>query len=251
MPIRLSSIRFAPTFLPTLAAICALCLTLYFGHWQQGRAGDKRVLQAEFEIRAGQPPIVLGAGIGDPIALRYARATARGEWVASEQIFLDNKFDDATVGFHVITPLKIEGTNRYVLVNRGWVARSAGSPTPPAIPVPAGGVAVAGVLTLPSSRFLELAESTIQGNVWQNLTVERYRQLRGHDVLPLVLLAATAETPLKPVSERPDARAEKHVEYMLTWYSLAATVVVLWVALNVKLERGLPQSRNASEGNEG
>ena len=250
MPSRRSGIRFAPTLLPTLAALCALSLTLFLGHWQQGRAAGKQALQTEFETRVVAPPIALGAAIGDPLALRYSRATVRGEWLAKGQIFVDNKFDHATVGFQVITPLKIAGTDRYVLVNRGWVARIAGSPTPPAIGVPPGTVDVEGMLTLPSTQFLELAQTTIQGSVWQNLTVERYRRASGLEVLPLVLLAKTSWPPLKPVSENPDARAGKHLEYMLTWYSLAATVVVLWLVLNVKTESALPQEPSASDGSE-
>jgi cytochrome oxidase assembly protein ShyY1 len=50
-----------------------------------------------------------------------------------------------------------------------------------------------------------------------------------------VLLAQDAPPPLEQVAERPDARADKHIEYMLTWYSLAATVIVLWLVLNTKL----------------
>ena len=248
MLLRLSAIRFEPSLVPTLAAFCVLSLTLYLGHWQQGRAAEKQAMQIEFERRTAAMPVLLGAAISDPNVFRYARAIARGEWVASGQIFLDNKFHNEAVGFHVITPLKIAGTDRYVLVNRGWVARGAGFPAPPAIPVPAGSVEVEGVLMLPGTRFLELAQTTVQGNVWQNLTIERYRAASKLDVLPLVLLAKTADMPLKPVAERPDARAEKHIEYMLTWYSLAATVVVLWVALNVKLERVLPLGPTNNQG---
>ncbi len=234
--------------MPTLAALCVLLLTLYLGHWQQGRAAEKQAMQTEFESRATASPVVLGTAIADPLALRYARAIARGEWLASGQIFLDNKFDNEAVGFHVLTPLKMAGIDRYVLVNRGWVARGAGFPAPPAIPVPTGSVEVEGVLMLPNTRFLELAQSTVQGRVWQNLTIERYRAASKLDVLPLVLVAKIADAPLKPIAERPDARAEKHVEYMLTWYSLAATVAVLWVALNVRLERVLPQGPIDNQG---
>lgn len=248
MQLRLSAIRFEPSLVPTLAALCMLSLTIYLGHWQQGRAAEKQAMQIEFERRTAALPVLLGTAISDPLAFKYARAIARGEWVAGGQIFLDNKFHNEAVGFHVITPLKITGTDRYVLVNRGWVARGATYPAPPAIPVPSESVEVEGVLMLPSTRFLELAQSTVQGNVWQNLTIERYRAASKLDVLPLVLLAKTADTPLKRVVERPDARAEKHTEYMLTWYSLAATVAVLWVALNVKLERGMPQRPTNNQG---
>lgn len=248
MLFRPSEIRFVPALVPTLAALCVFSLTLYLGHWQQARAAEKRLLQTEFEHRASAPQMVLGAAIADPLALRYTSVIARGEWLASGQIFLDNKFDNESVGFHVITPLKISGTDRYVLVNRGWVARGVGYPSPPSIPAQSGSVTVEGVLMLPSTRFLELTQTTVQGNVWQNLTIERYRAASNLDVLPLVLLAKMSDSPLKPVTERADARAEKHIEYMLTWYSLAATVAVLWVALNLKFERGLPQRPANSEG---
>ena len=234
--------------MPTVAALSALCLLLYLGHWQQGRAAEKRDLQTQFENRVAVTPVVLGDEISDPFALRYSRAHAIGEMSADEQFFIDNKFDHDAVGYHVITPLKLAGTNRYVLINRGWVARAASYPTPPSIPVPSGLVNVDGVLTLPSTRFLELNAATVQGNVWQNLTIERYRAASGRDVLPLVLLANTATSPLKPVTEQPNARAEKHIEYMLTWYSLAATVVALWVGLNLQRERALKHAPPINEG---
>lgn len=248
MLFRPSEIQFVPTLIPTLAALCVFSLTLYLGQWQQARAAEKRLLQAEFEHRTSVSPVLLGAAIADPLALRYTNAIARGEWLESGQIFLDNKFDNESVGFHVITPLKIIGTDRYILVNRGWVARGTGYPSPPSAPVPSGSVAADGMLMLPGTRFLELTQTTVQGNVWQNLTIERYRAASNLDVLPLVLLAKMAAPPLKPVLERPDAREEKHIEYMLTWYSLAVTVAVLWVALNLKFERGLPQRPANSEG---
>lgn len=248
MLFRLSEIRFTPTLVPTLAALGALGLLLYLGHWQQGRAAEKKDLQAQFENRIAAMPIVLGGEISDPLALRFSRASARGEWLAGEQFFIDNKFDHDAVGYHVVAPLKLAGTNRYVLINRGWVARAASYPTPPSIPVQSGLVNVDGVLTLPSTRFLELNAATVQGNVWQNLTVERYRAASGRDVLPLVLLANAAVAPLKPVTEQPNARAEKHVEYMLTWYSLAATVVALWIGLNVKRASAEKRAPPINEG---
>ena len=250
MPFRLPPIRFTPTFVPTLAAICALALTLYLGHWQQGRAAEKRAIQAEFESRAAAPPIVLGAAIRDPLAWRFARASARGVWVPDRQIFLDNKFDHDLVGYHVITPLKIDGTNRHLLVNRGWVARGTSYPIPPSVWVPPGPVTVEGVLSLPGTRFLELAPSTVQGSVWQNLTVERFREATRWDVLPLILLEKRTGAPLRPVSELADARVEKHVEYMLTWYSLAATVIALWVVLNVRIDQAVQSEASNRERNE-
>lgn len=233
MNLSLRSLRFNPTLVPTLAALAAVMLTGYLGHWQQERATEKRALQREFDARSRQSPVTLDAMSRDP-AMRYRPALAEGEWHASGQIFVDNQVMRDVAGYHVITPLKLQGSNSYVLVNRGWIARGSTYPVPPAADVPAGRVSVNGQLSLPSGRFLELSQQSVQGSVWQNLTIERYRNATQLDVLPFVLLAADARLPLKKITERPDARADKHLEYMLTWYSLAATVIALWVVLNTK-----------------
>ncbi|MBL8522938.1 MAG: SURF1 family protein [Betaproteobacteria bacterium] len=225
-------LRFTPAPLPSLAALVLVALTLYLGYWQQGRATEKRALQADFDSRREQLPVTIGSTTRAP-KLHYRRAVAEGVWHAEGQIFVDNKVEDGRVGYHVVAPLKLGDGNSYLLVNRGWVSRTGSYPQTPEVALPTGRVIVRGTLSVPSSRFLELSTQTVANRVWQNLTVERYRATTGLDVLPYVLLADEAEGPLKKVIEQPDARVEKHVEYMLTWYSLAVTVVIIWVATNL------------------
>jgi surfeit locus 1 family protein len=237
----MSSLTFHPRLIPTLAALCALAATLYLAAWQQGRASQKRALQAAYDQRSAMPPLVLsGAGADvqmDAQSARFRRAAVSGEWLASGQIFVDNKFEQNAVGYHVLTPLRIADTQRYVLVNRGWVSRGASYPLPPNVAVESGEVNVNGTITVPTSKFLELGQETVAGNVWQNVTIERFRAATKLDVLPVVLLASSAGTGLRAVTEQPDAGVAKHVEYMLTWYSLALTIAVLWIALNLKIRR--------------
>ena len=225
-------LRFTPTLIPTLAAMVAVMLTGYLGFWQQGRAAEKRGLQAEFDARAGEPQVKIGSDTRDP-TLRYRQGIAEGEWLASAQIYIDNKVNHELVGYHVITPLKLAGSDSYLLVNRGWIARAPTYPVPPIVEVASGPVKISGQLSVPTTRFFELSPQSIQGKVWQNLTPERYRDAMRLDVLPFVLLAAETVPALQTVSERPDARAIKHTEYMLTWYSLAVTVIGLWIGLNI------------------
>jgi surfeit locus 1 family protein len=244
MQIASREISFTPSLLPTLAALTAVVLTSYLAIWQQGRATEKRALQAEYSARTQAEPIVLSSSlekVKEPNEYRYRLTRARGEWQAAKQIFIDNKFSDSgAAGYHVITPLKIANSNSVVLVNRGWIARTASYPVPPEAKPSAGEVELQGQLTVPSKRFLELSANALQGNVWQNLTIERYQQAMKMDVLPWILLVSKISPPstgLALQSERPDAGVEKHVEYMLTWYSLAVTVVALWVCLNLRIRR--------------
>jgi len=239
------SLRFNPTLVPTLAALVAVALTGFLGHWQQERAAEKRALQREFDARNEQLPVMLDAGARDP-ALRYRQAVARGEWYLPGQIFVDNQVRHGVAGYHVITPMKLQGADTYVLVNRGWIARGPTYPVPPVAEVAGGQVQVAGQLSLPLARFLELSNESVQGSVWQNLTMERYRLAMHLDVLPFVLLAHDARPPLENITERPDAGADKHVEYMFTWYSLAATVIALWVVLNTKRAGAATEAENSA-----
>ena len=83
-------------------------------------------------------------------------------------------------------------------------------------------------------RFLELGPQVITGSVWQNLSIDRYRAASGERVLPVIVVADAAGAGLAAVRERPDTGIARHQEYALTWFSLAATTLVLWIVLNVR-----------------
>ena len=53
--------------------------------------------------------------------LRFYRVVAHGTYQPQYQLLIDNRVQDGRVGYYVITPLRIGGSNTLVLVNRGWV----------------------------------------------------------------------------------------------------------------------------------
>ncbi len=218
----------------TVAAALALALLLSLGRWQLNRAGEKEARQALHDARLAETPVVLTGSVPAAEPLMYRKVRAAGEWIAERQIFIDNQIRDGRAGFNVITPLRLEGRPDAVLVNRGWIARGADFPRAPAVDVPAGRVEVRGLATRPPARYRELSAETVSGNVWQNLSIERYAARSGLALLPVVVLADAPGAGLKPVVEKPDAGVARHHEYALTWFALAATVAVLWIALNLR-----------------
>ena len=217
-----------------MAAALFIALTVWLGRWQVDRGAEKAARQALFEARMVETPLTLTGSVPSPEPLMYRRVRAAGEWIAERQIFVDNQIRDARAGFHVVTPLRLEGTTDAVLVNRGWVARGPGYPQPPEVRVPTGRVEVTGVATRPPARYLELGRGSVIGDVWQNLSIERYRDHSGLAFLPIVILADTPAAGLAAVREKPDTGIAKHHEYALTWFSLAFTALVLWIALNLR-----------------
>ena len=106
----------------TLLAVAGIALTLALGQWQIGRAQYKEGLQARYDEQMRQPAVKLS---GQPMAqddVLLRRVEVRGEFVPKFTVFVDNRIYKHQPGFHVATPLRIAGSERYVLVNRGWVA---------------------------------------------------------------------------------------------------------------------------------
>jgi surfeit locus 1 family protein len=231
-------LSFHPRPITTAAAVAMLALLLSLGAWQGRRAEEKRLVQATLDARTVEPPVILTGAVPDAAPLLYRKVRARGEWVAQGQIFIDNRIHEGRAGFEVVTPLRIAGAAEAVLVDRGWVARdSAIYPRHPEAPVPAGPVEVAGTAIQPPAHVLELSSQTVDGDTWQNLSIERYAARSRMSLLPVVILADPPGAGLLAAHERPDAGVAKHVEYQLTWYALAATTFVLWAVLNVSRVR--------------
>jgi surfeit locus 1 family protein len=219
---------------PTLAAVALIAATLWLGRWQTHRAEEKEARQALFEARLRETPVQLTGSVPSAEPLLYRRVRASGEWIPEGQIYIDNQVRDGRAGFFVVTPLRLAPGGDAVLVNRGWIARSSDYPRPPAVAVPRGAVEVTGLATVPPRRVLELSGDTVAGDVWQNLSLERYRDARRINVLPVVVLADAPGVGLVPIREQPDAGVAKHREYALTWFSLAITTLALWIALNLR-----------------
>jgi surfeit locus 1 family protein len=232
--VRIGRLAFSPRLLPTVAAFAMIALTVSLGRWQAGRAEEKAALKSLLEARVAEAPLVLAGRVRSAQEVLFRRVLARGTFVPGGQIFIDNKVRGGRAGFHVIAPLALGDGGPVVLVNRGWVDRTAAYPSPPEVPVPAGEQAVEGLATVPPRRFVELSADTVSGSVWQNLSIERYAARTGRDVLPVVVLAAVPAPGLAAVEEKPDTGIAKHQEYALTWFSLAATVAALWVGLNLR-----------------
>lgn len=209
-------------------------LTFWLGNWQLDRAQEKRERQALFEARSHDTPVRLTGPVASAVPLLYRSVRVDGTWMPARQFYVDNRIHGGRAGFHVITPVAIEGSDAAVLVNRGWVARGPEYPRPPRVSSPEGRAEVAGMATRPPARVLELSGQTVAGDVWQNLHIERFAAHARMKLLPVVVLAEPAGEGLAPVREVPDAGVAKHVEYAFTWFALAATVTVLWIVLNVK-----------------
>ena len=227
--------RFRPAFLPGVAALAAIAFTVSLGNWQSRRAEEKLAFGRDLDAAAHRAVLALPSGPVDAHDYEFARVSAGGEYSARHTILLDNKVLRGIPGYHVLTPLKLAGSDMHVLVNRGWAAAGARRDSLPQIPTPAGTQTVEGIAVVPSSRILELDAKTEEGIVWQNLVIARYANWSGLKLQPVVLQQTSeAADGLARVWARPDTGADKHRGYAFQWYALAATILILYVALSYR-----------------
>ena len=237
--LRAGAWQFAPGLLPTLATAFFLVLTVWLGNWQVGRAESKHALQVRYDTAMREAPIHVGSAPLDRDSVLYRKLEVRGVFDPAHTILLDNRIYKGVAGYHVLTPLIIDGGTLAILVNRGWVAVGRSREQVPVPPTPAGQVRIEGMAVEPQSRYVELTHAVPQGRVWENLDFARYAAVTRLALQPVLLLQTSAQPDgLRRDWPRPDAGVSMHVGYAIQWYSLAATLVVLWLVLNVKRRRG-------------
>jgi surfeit locus 1 family protein len=216
-------------------ALSALAAAISLGNWQVRRAGEKLALQEKFDTRSQAAAIHIGPQLASPGAIDFSSAEARGEYLPRQTILLDNKILRGQVGYHVVTPLRIEGSAICVLVNRGWIAAGPRRDVLPQIATPSGIQTVEGIAVPPPRRYFELGPATTAGQVWENLVLDRYSAATGLQLQPFVLQETGAGNDgLVRIEERPDTGVNMHRGYAFQWYALAVLVVVLYIALNLK-----------------
>ena len=227
--------RLQPRLVTSLAAAAGIAVTLALANWQLNRAHEKEALAARLEALARDPAVTLPAAEVKAEDMLWRRVVVRGRFEPKHAVFLDNRIRRGVAGYHVVMPLAIGGGGRYVLVNRGWVAGTQDRSRLPQVRTPAGTVEITGLAVAPSKRFLELSTRIAEGQVWQNLTLERYRQAVPILLQPVVI---QQESPLDDGLARewdpPDLGIEKHYGYAFQWLALAITIMVFYLVTHVR-----------------
>lgn len=227
--------RFKPSLWGTLAALAGVCAGIALGQWQLGRAQQKVDLAQNLVRRTKEPAIQIAAAPIDGRALEYRAVEAHGQFQPRGMVLLDNRVHGGIVGYEVIMPLRLSGADMHVLVNRGWIAGTGDRGNLPQVPTPTGEVWIRGIAVVPGQRRFELSARTIEGAVWQNLTIERYRAHMQYAIQP-ILIEQTNETPdglLRQwsVSQRD---IDVHRSYALQWFSLALLVALTYLFLSLR-----------------
>lgn len=219
------------------AVLVALAILLGLGTWQLYRLQWKEALITEIAARQKAAPASLAgvermAKAGTDID--YLPATASGTFDhAHEQYFFAT--DEGKVGYHVYTPLRL-ADGRSVFVNRGFVPEALKDPSGRVTGQSEGVVTVTGLARarLEDKPSWVVPENEPQKKLyfWKDLhAMAADASIPPDRLVPFFIDAGSAPNPggwPKGGVTQLDL-PNNHLSYALTWYGLAAVLVVVSV----------------------
>jgi len=234
--------QFRPGWWPTLGMLIFTALFLRLGVWQWHRAGEKRALIAAMASGMHAPPLDLNAAVqrhrlADVAPYRHVRLA--GRYDAGHQVLLQSIVHHGQSGYDVLTPLHLAGTSEWVIVNRGWIGGGPKPPAAAALAVGAGPRRITGYWAPLPQPGLRLGDGR-QARGWPRpllypTMADLQRQL--HRPLLDNSVRLEARQPggyQRDWRVRPAIGPSRHISYMLQWFALAATVVIVWLVVNLR-----------------
>jgi surfeit locus 1 family protein len=224
-----------------LAALAGIVLTANLGFWQWGRGQQRTALHETMVARQNSAPVsldqLLAVREGDD-RLVHRPVVLRGQWLPERTVFLDNRQMNGAPGFYVVTPLRLEGSQAVILVQRGWAPRNfARRELLPPVQTPAGTVEVGGRLAPPPAKLYAF-DTEEKGPIRQNLDLARFRAETGLALLPLsVQQTGAASEGLLRQWPQAGSGAGKNYGYAFQWWGIAALIAILYVWFQLVLPR--------------
>jgi surfeit locus 1 family protein len=231
----------ASTYVAILGLLVFGAVFASLGAWQVRRADESRATLAQFAGGAAETALAeLPASLDG--AARFRRVELEGEYIAEQQFLLDNMLHEGAAGYHVLTPLRMRGSERRVLVNRGWVPVGDRRALPD-VGVDARPRTISGRLERLPRPGLRLGADGEGGPersvvVLQYPTAEALARRLGEPVYDYqVLLDADAPDGYVRDWQAPTLGPERHVAYAGQWFALAVGAAAAAVVIAVRTAR--------------
>ncbi|GAB4203153.1 MAG: SURF1 family protein [Tibeticola sp.] len=211
----------------TAAASIGIATTAALGFWQLSRAAQREALQAR-RVAAEALAELDASALSTPGTLDR-RVVVRGRWIALHTVYLDNRQMDGRAGFEVLTPLRLEGSNHVVVVQRGWVPRNFENRAAlPQVATPEGVVEVRGRISPSPPKLYEIGGAG-SGAIRQNLDIASFRLETGLPLLDVsIQQTGDDESGLLRHWATPASGADRNYGYAFQWFGLSALIFLLY-----------------------
>jgi surfeit locus 1 family protein len=219
-------------------ALVGIAALASLGTWQLQRKAWKEEILARIEQRTQAAPVSFEAAIAEAqrsADVEYRRVRVRGRFRHEDERHFYAPDQRLGPGLHVYTPLETtDGT--VVFVNRGFVPEALRDPAKRDDGQAAGEVEVTGLVRLPSAKGAFTPANRPERNLWFWRDLDAlYASLAKNESTRRAPFVIDAEAEPQNHGGWPRGGTtvlrvpNRHLEYALTWYGLAGTLVVVYV----------------------
>jgi surfeit locus 1 family protein len=249
---KVHSYIFRPSLIGTIATVICIPLFIKFGLWQYHKAQQKLAIQAAFNLaqtdNALQFPLDLTKSKLLSVAdWNYKKVKVTGVYETKYQFLLDNQVEGDRVGYHVITPLKIDHSAQYVLVNRGWVLGKDTHTELPKFSTPTGPQTITGQIWVPSKKIFTLeAKSSMDSAglrpssqpwqvVWQNMNISSYQHSVPFSVSEMAIKLDQSSDAGGFIRnwQVPADRIATNIGYAYQWFGFALAALLIYLYMSI------------------
>jgi len=238
----------------TLLVIAAAAGMVRLGFWQLDRMEQRQAFNRAVQEQQARAVLDLNqfSGGEDLTGMEYRSVLVEGEYLHPEQVALRNQVMNGLPGFHLLTPLIIDGKDQVVLVDRGWIPLEDAAGSRWSQYDEPGRAEVRGVIRkpTPANRIGGVPDPTLQPgqtrlDTWNVIDLDRLAHQMSYPMLPVYIqqspdpawtqLPARSE-PVLNLTEGP------HLGYAIQWFAFAAIALIgypFFVRQQIRGERRL------------
>tara|TARA_B100000963_G_scaffold354641_1_gene371521 strand:- start:9384 stop:10085 length:702 start_codon:yes stop_codon:yes gene_type:complete len=220
--------KFRPGAKITIFFVFFAILFFSLGVWQIERGQAKANILNEFNDNLKKTPSNL-----DESSKKWDRVYVRGSWINSEQILIDNIINRGIAGYKVITPLNIEGSDKTILVDRGWIKQNKYRGVLPDISLEEKSETVSGILELPELGLV--LSNDIVTSEWPKISQSKNFKILAEqfdmNLFPMILLADPInQNSLEYIKITPtNMTPTKHYGYSAQWFLMFVVLCAMYI----------------------
>ncbi len=216
-----------------MIALAIVSALVGLGTWQVQRLAWKTDLIATMEARMQASAINLKDALDLTVAeAEWRPVTTSGRLLDRHSVALYRISTEGDAGYQILTPMAVDGVGD-ILINRGFVAASSFQDALSGVAPPSyEAVTVTGILRPDEEQSAFTNDNDPRTGAWYWIDLDALGREAGVELLPVMIVADADPAGGELIGDQ--ARFDppnQHLQYAITWYSLAVAALVIYVLL--------------------
>ena len=223
---------FKINLVPSLIVIPSVIVMVMLGSWQLERLEWKEQFQKKIEKRQISEPIIESYYDNTLDDIEHRKITFLGYYLYEFEFHLVNRVYRGEAGINILTPFKISGAKKFILVNRGWAPLNYKNR---AVTVGADGrknIEITGSLYSIQEKAPLVPNNDSVNNTYFYIDPEKLGEVSGLSLdNKFYIKRSTMHNSVYPVGHSPWKKSSQkhHLFFAITWYSLSVLLSCMFI----------------------